>query len=237
MLSQQGDDPADKKVMRFGDEFELGPKGELEGAKAAGQHKAAVATKEALSQSLSPQYDASGGQAVYNAQSAATEKPNLPQGSHHSVAMSPGLHHAASNWSTVAMPRASGAEGLKEGSQQPAGSQEVGQAPHVTPDEGMAASLEEHSHAAHSQGSHLHSSHPYTQTAITADAGEKKEDSMHKHKASAVTQLPNQDSGRGAAEERELPVVKKLPPWFKESSEDAEEVQSPTHPFHNCIQL
>ena len=55
---------------------------------------------------------------------------------------------------------------------------------------------------------------------------------MHEHKASAVTQLLHQDSGKGGTEERELPAVKKLPPWFKESSEDAEEVHSPTHPFH-----
>ena len=235
-LSQQGDDPADNEVMRSGDKAEAGLTGGSGGTKAERQPKAAAAAEERFTQGLSPQYYVSGGQAEYNPQAAAAEKPGFSQGSHQSVATSPGLHHAASNWSTVPVPKAGIAEGLKQGSQQLAGSQEAGQAPRVTPAEEMAASRVEHSHIAHSQGSHLHTSHPYTQTATTADAGEKKEDSMRKHKASAVTELLNQTSGKGAADERELPVVKKLPPWFKDSSEHAEEVHSPACPVHKCLQ-
>ena len=221
-LSQQGDGPAIMDVMKSSDESEAGSRGEVEGTMVERQHEPAAAVEITLSQSLIPPYLVSAGQAEHKSQAGAAEKLGFPQGGQHSVAQN----------SAAEAPVA-----RKQGSQQSPGSWDPGQAPHVTPAEGVLASLEEHSHAAHSQGSHLYSSQPHPQTATTASASERKEDSMHEHKASAVTQLLHQDSGKGAAEERELPVVKKLPPWFKESSMDAEEVQSPTHPFRNCIQL
>ena len=229
-LSQQGDDPADKKVMRSGDDFEAGSTGVLEGTEAARQRKAAAGAEETFSQGLSPQDDVSGGQAEDTSQAAAAEKLSFYQGSHHSVAMGQGQHQAASNWSIVPTPGAGAAEGLQEGSQQLTGSQEAGQAPHVTPAEGMAASLVEHSHAAPGQSSHLYPSRPSSHMATTADTAERAE-------TSAMTQHLRQKSGKAAAEQHELPAVNELPPWFKESSEDAEEVRGSTHPLHIGLQL
>ena len=221
-LSQQGDGPAIVEGMRSSDETEAGSTGGVEGTMVERQQEPAAAVENTLSQSLIPPYLVSSRQAEHKSQAGAAEKLGFPQGGQYSVAQN----------SAAEAPVA-----RKQGSQQSPGSWDPGQAAHVTPAEGVAASLEEHSHAAHSQGSHLYSSQPHPQTATTANAAERKEDSTHEHTASAVTQPPHQDSGKGFAEKRELPAVKQLPPWFKESSEDAEEVQSPTHPFHICIQL
>ena len=216
-LSQQSDGPVNMEVTRSSDESEAGLTGGVEGRMIERQHEPAAAVEKTLSQSLIPPYLVSGGQAEHKSQAGAAEKLGFPHGGQHSVAQN----------SAAEAPVAK-----KQGSQQSPGSRDPGRAPHVTPAEGVAASLEEHSHAAHSQGSHLYSSQPHPQTATTANAAERKEDSMQEHEASMVTQNLHQNSGKGAIEERELPAVKKLPPWFKESSEDAEEVHSPTHPFH-----
>ena len=221
-LSQQGDGPVNMEVMRSSDESEAGSTGGVEGTMVERQHEPAAAVETTLSQSLIPPYLVSGGQAEHKSQAGAAEKLGFPHGGQHSVAQN----------SAAEAPVA-----RKQGSQQLAGSQDAGQAPHVTPAEGVTASLEEHSHVVHSQGSHLYSSQPHSQTATAANAAERQEDSTHEHTASAVAQPPHQDSGKGFAEKHELPAVKQLPPWFKESSEGADEVQSPTHPFHICIQL
>ena len=47
-----------------------------------------------------------------------------------------------------------------------------------------------------------------------------------------MSQLLHSNSNKGLAKEHELPAVKELPPWFKESFGDAEEVRNPTCPVH-----